>query len=193
MTAERRVVTDSYQGGHVEGVTNTGTPGPDDMPSLTEHGGGATSKGAAQIVCAADGGRILSVGGYAVSNGIHAVFGPYEWPVMVIRYSHRRGIGRGVISLVDRSGNSETIFEFSDADDRGVAFHVTVVGQHDYGFPYQAVRAAWAKARDYHCRRAYYALGNYAGGRSGPRGQGGGPSILKTGGLKYRPTIGDMP
>ncbi|GIV51088.1 MAG: hypothetical protein KatS3mg038_3128 [Candidatus Kapaibacterium sp.] len=163
--------------------------------NFSEHGGGSTSKGAAQIICAADGSRLVSCAGYAVSNGIHAVFCPADnaFPIMIVQYSHNRGAGHGTVYLVDQTGANTPIFEFEDADDRGIAFHVTTVGAHEYAFPYQAVRAAWTKARDYHCRRAYYALGRYAGGRSGPKGLGGGPSILKTGGLKYRPAQGDTP
>ncbi|GIV82975.1 MAG: hypothetical protein KatS3mg051_2329 [Anaerolineae bacterium] len=159
------------------------------MIQFTERGGGTSSKGAAQIVCALDGARLVSSGGYAVSNGIHAVFHVND-PVLTIYYYQRRGTGKGTVFLCSDEGRLP-LFQFTDADDCGMTFHVTTVGDHSFAFPYLAARAAYRKARDYHCRRAYYACGIFAGGRSGPRGQGGGPSILKTGGLRYRPAQGE--
>ncbi|GIV51338.1 MAG: hypothetical protein KatS3mg038_3557 [Candidatus Kapaibacterium sp.] len=160
------------------------------MITLTEYGGGSTSKGMAHVVCAIDGSPLLSLRGYSVSNGIHAEFA-VRFSVLTVKYSHRHGVGHGVISLVDENGSATELFTFTDAEPAGVAFDVAPIGTHSFAFPYAAVRAAWAKARDYHCRRAYYAVGNYAGGRSGPKGLGGGPSILKTGGLRYRPAQGE--
>ncbi|GIV51855.1 MAG: hypothetical protein KatS3mg038_2376 [Candidatus Kapaibacterium sp.] len=130
--------------------------------------------------------------GYAVSNGMHAVFHVND-SVLIIYYYQRRGTGKGTVFLCSDEGTRLPLFQFTDADDCGMTFHVTTVGDHSFAFPYLAARAAYRKARDYHCRRAYYALGRYAGGRSGPKGLGGGPSILKTGGLKYRPAQGDTP
>ncbi|GIV50918.1 MAG: hypothetical protein KatS3mg038_1439 [Candidatus Kapaibacterium sp.] len=162
------------------------------MIEVVESGGGTTSKGAAQIVCGTDGSRLSSHTGYAVSNGVHAVFHVND-SVLIIYYYQRRGTGKGTVFLCSDEGTRLPLFQFTDADDCGMTFHVTTVGDHSFAFPYLAARAAYRKARDYHCRRAYYALGNYAGGRSGPKGLGGGPSILKTGGLGYRPSTGDTP
>ncbi|GIV50301.1 MAG: hypothetical protein KatS3mg038_0822 [Candidatus Kapaibacterium sp.] len=77
-----------------------------------KRGGGTTSKGAAQIVCGPTAPPRLDRG-YAVANGVHAVFCPadHDFPVMVIRYSQRRGAGRGTVYLVDKAGNSPPIFE----------------------------------------------------------------------------------
>ncbi|GIV52831.1 MAG: hypothetical protein KatS3mg038_3352 [Candidatus Kapaibacterium sp.] len=71
------------------------------MTEFTERGGGTTSKGAAQIVCGTDGSRLVSIGGYAVSNGVHAVFHVND-SVLIIYYYQRRGAGQRHRFLVFR-------------------------------------------------------------------------------------------
>ncbi|GIV50742.1 MAG: hypothetical protein KatS3mg038_1263 [Candidatus Kapaibacterium sp.] len=90
------------------------------MIQFTERGGGTTSKGAAQIVCGTDGSRLVSIGGYAVSNGVHAVFHVND-PVLTIYYYQRRGTGKGTVFLC-YEGTRLPLFQFTDADDRGMSF-----------------------------------------------------------------------
>ncbi|GIV50242.1 MAG: hypothetical protein KatS3mg038_0763 [Candidatus Kapaibacterium sp.] len=63
------------------------------------------------------------------ANGVHAVFHVND-SVLVIYYYQRRGTGKGTVFLCSDEGRLP-LFQFTDADDRGYAFHVTVVGDHD--------------------------------------------------------------
>jgi hypothetical protein len=137
---------------------------------LTEHGTGLSNTGHATIVAGLNGEPLPSVYGIPKMRAAHAVF--YVRAALVITYRHHRGVGHGEVALVtvDRAarhniGIEQTpLYRFHDGDDA-----VEVVAQRDIPFPAAAVAAAREKARDYHCRSAYYALGRHASGASGPR------------------------
>ena len=159
---------------------------------LVEYGGGMTNTGRAVVVCGITGERLRSYGGRAKCNEAHAYFYPHA--ALEVRYSHSRGDGNGTVTLVGvdnqarhRLGVDEVaLWRF---DDHG---EIEVLDRHRASFityPKAAVEAAKAKARDYHCRSAYYAIGG-AGGPSGAlRGAGaafgGQPSPFKGPGRGY--------
>ena len=167
---------------------------------LSEVGGGHTNTGHATIVCGLKGEKLPSVHGYPKCGEAHAIF--WVHAALVIEYSHHRGVGEGKVKLVavDRRvpfnvGIEEVpLWSF---DDREIRVLNPKYLRHNYEndtldlhFPEEAVEAAKNKARDYHCRSAYYADGYKAQGPSGAlRGAGaafgGLPSPLKGPGIGY--------
>lgn len=164
---------------------------------LAESGGGLTNTGHATIICGLKGERLVSVGGRASCNAEHAVF--FVHAALEVRYYQHRGDGHGSISLVgvDRESRhlllpfEQELWTFDDASLEAGEIEVTDAGRRSsLTFPFDAVRAVKSKARDYHCRSAYYAADRFANGPSGAltgagAAFGGMPSPFKGPGIGY--------
>jgi hypothetical protein len=163
---------------------------------LAERGGGLTNRGSATIVAGVDGAPLASMGGRAVFGAEHAVF--YAHVALVVVYSQSRGDGAGEIMKVgvDTSDSERvqvsrhTYWRFRDGEpDPEIAGDLEMYTRRSVAYPAAAVAAAYAKARDYHCRSAYYAIGGAAGQSGAMRGAGaafgGQPSPLKGPGRGY--------
>ena len=125
------------------------------LPTITECGGGMTNTGSARVVCGPAGERVrpLYVPGRGRALGDHAVF--------VVRP------GLHIIEArVSRAGEEVCVKKVIGVgnDTDGDALITVPVGEYadgDGNIPTQfaeAVKAATAKARCYHCRRAHYIL-----------------------------------
>jgi hypothetical protein len=144
--------------------------------ALTEHGGGLSNTGHAHIVCGVDGKPLVSVGGLPKCGVPHARF--FAHAALVIQYGQHRGNGSGTVSFVgiDRDARhrlgivEKKLWSFDDSSEDFVV--------HDQmpniAIPMAAIDAARSKARCYHCRSAFYAMGSSASGSSGPRSGVGG-------------------
>jgi hypothetical protein len=163
---------------------------------LCEAGGGYTNTGRTTVVCGMHGEKLPSVHGRAHACGEHAVF--WVHVALVVHYGHHRGVGSGEVEYISTDPTQpcrlgivrHTLWRFQDGEDP------EFIGSPDLSwikFPALAVDAAYRKARNYHCRSAFYADGRYAAGPSGAlRGAGtafgGLPSPLKGPGIGYDPT-----
>lgn len=167
---------------------------------LSERGGGLTNTGHATVIAGMHGEPLRGFGGSSRCGDDHAHF--YVRSALVISYGHHRGQGCGTVTLVGvdckarhHLGIVKTpIFKFEDGEHTEVCQEARDAGiSWDIDFPVEAVKAARAKARCYHCRSAFYTAD---GGASGPSGAlrgagaacGGLPSPLKGPGIGYDPT-----
>lgn len=142
---------------------------------LEERGVGLSNTGHATIVCGLDGQPLVSVGGLPKCGAAHARF--FVHVALVVKYSQHRGQGSGLIYFVgiDRDARhrlgvvKKKLWEFNDENSEEFVACTRDGGTMTIEPPIAAVAAAKRKARDYHCRSAYYANGNSAHGSSGPR------------------------
>ena len=147
---------------------------------LAESGGGWTNTGEATIVAGLRGERLPAVHGRPHCNSEHAIF--WVHAALVVTYSQRRGHGEGEVRFIAIDGRAEEsvgvvdvpLWKFRDGEDPVVVAAEWLAHNRerpgtDILFPAAAVAAAKAKARDYHCRRAYYVASGGAHGVSGPR------------------------
>lgn len=156
---------------------------------VEERGGGWTNTGDATIVAGLRGEKLPAVYGIPKCGAAHAVF--YVHAALIVRYSHHRGVGSGSVSLLgigkDHQVEQVTLWHFSD----GEPIEIVDRPETSIEFPVDAVAAAHRKARDYHCRSAFYAAATT--GASGPSGAlrgagaawGGLPSPFKGPGIGY--------
>lgn len=161
---------------------------------LEETGGGLTSGGGATIVCGLNGEALPAVHGIPKCGAAHATF--FVHAAMVIHYSQSHGSGSGRVDLITLSGpewgqtftpRAVTLWRF---EDEGAIEIVDAQSAKGLIFPDIAVNAAKRKARDYHCRSAYYAAEKGAHGPSGAltgagAAFGGMPSPFKGPGIGY--------
>jgi nucleotide-binding universal stress UspA family protein len=156
---------------------------------LTEHGGGLTNTGRAQIVAGLGGEPLRSFYGRATCGAAHAHF--FVSAALVVNYSHHRGDGSGEVALVSVGPDHaniqrEVLWRFRDGDQAVECMRPNT----SLAFPQAAVEAARRKARIYHCRSAVYYEGTGATGPSGAltgagAATGGLPSPLKGPGIGY--------
>lgn len=164
---------------------------------LHETGGGFTNTGSSNVICGLNGEPLPSVYGIPKCNEAHAVY--YVHGAMQVVYSHARGHGGGQVNLIgiDREARHNLgiyhrpLWRFADDVLRTRSFELaSPVVPTDLVFPFDAVQAAMAKARTYHCRSAFYSAGEFASGSSGARvgagaAFGGDPSPFKGPGAGY--------
>lgn len=166
-----------------------------------EIGGGLTNTGRATIICGMHGERLQAIHGSPKCGARHSEF--YVFRALRVDYWQHRDVGEGRVSVFgvrERSAErpevglvDAVLWRFTDALTEIDLLDEDLIAALRLTFPMDAVRAAQGKARDYHCRSAWFAKGEAAA--LGPSGAltgagaawGGLPSPMKGPGIGYDP------
>lgn len=162
---------------------------------LQETGGGLTNTGYATIICGMKGEMLTSHHGFAKCSEPHAIF--HVFAALVVNYSHHYGNGRGSVRIVNVDRQNILVIEQCELWSFDDSLKCTELAPNkrlkSLNPPFEAIRAAISKSRCYHCRSAFYAIGQSANGPSGALTgagavNGGMPSPEKGSGIGYIPT-----